>query len=53
MTRNKTRKVVGCKVDAKEYNILKQSRIFSLISRFKILRQSKIADCLKSPISRF
>jgi hypothetical protein len=49
--KNQNTKVVGCRVDAKEYNFLKQWQLFSSISRFKILRQSKTEDCLNSPIT--
>jgi hypothetical protein len=48
------KKVVGVKVDAQEYNILKQyAQIFSTIYRFKILIQCKTADYLKLAISVF
>jgi hypothetical protein len=48
------KKVVGVKVDAQEYNILKQyAQIFSTIYRFKSLRQSKTGDYLKLAISVF
>jgi hypothetical protein len=48
------KKVVGVKVDAQEYNILKQyAQIFSTINRFKILIQCKTADYLKLAISVF
>jgi two-component SAPR family response regulator len=48
------KKVVGVKVDAQEYNILKQyGQIFSTINRFKNLIQCKTADYLKLAISVF
>jgi hypothetical protein len=47
-------KVVGFRVDPKEYNILKQyTQIFSTTNRFKSLGQSKTADYLKLAISVF